>query len=66
MRANTHNETHIPLWSSTGAEDSLYDEVVPKLSDNTPLSINESLVADKSTDDWGQNIIGRFWPLRTC
>ena len=40
----------IPLWSSTGVEDSLYDEVVPSSSDNTPLSNNELLVPDKGTD----------------
>ena len=40
----------IPLWSSTGIEDSLYDEVVPSSSDNTPLSNNELLVPDKGTD----------------
>lgn len=40
----------IPLWSSTGVEDSLYDEVVPSSSDNTPLSSNELLVPDKGTD----------------
>ena len=34
----------IPLWSSIGVEDSLYDEVVPSSSDNTPLSNNELLV----------------------
>ena len=61
-----HTMKLIPLWSSTGAEDSLYDEVVLKLSDNRPVSINESLVADKSTDDWVQKIIGGFWLLRTC
>ena len=56
----------IPLRSSIGAEDSLYDEVAPSSSDNTPLLNNESLVPDKATDDWEQKIIGRFWLLRTC
>ena len=40
----------IPLWSSTGVEDSLYDEVVPSSSDNTPLSNNELFLPDKGTD----------------
>ena len=61
-----HTMKLIPLWSSTGAEDSLCDEVVSSSIDNTPLSNNESLVPDKATDDWGQKIIGRLWLLRTC
>ena len=40
----------IPLWSSIGVEHSLYDEVVPSSSDNTPLSNNELLVPEKGTD----------------
>ena len=32
----------IPLWSSTGDEDSLYNEIAPSLSDNTPL-LNDEL-----------------------
>ena len=61
-----HTMKLMPLWWSKGAEDSLCDEVVPSSIDNTPLSNNELLAADKATDDWGQKIIGRFWLLRTC
>ena len=38
-----HTMKLIPLWSSTGAKDSLCDEVVPSSSDNTTLSNNELL-----------------------
>ena len=41
----------IPLWSSTGAEDSLYDEVAPSSSDNTPLLNNDFSVPDTSADE---------------
>lgn len=41
----------IPLWSSTGAEDSLYDEVAPSSSDNTPLLNNGLSVPDTSADE---------------
>ena len=49
MRA--HTMKLIPLWSSTGAEDSLYDEVAPSSSDNTPLSNNDLSVPDTSADE---------------
>ena len=43
-----HTMKLIPLWSSTGAENSLCDEVVPSLIDNTPLWNSELLVPDKA------------------
>ena len=51
-----HTMKLITLWSSTGAENSLCDEVVPSLIDNTPLSNNELLAPDKATDDWDKRL----------
>ena len=45
-----HTMKLIPLWSSTGAEDSLCDEFVPSSIDNMPLSNSELLVPDKATE----------------